>query len=109
MSELINVTKADFTEQVLQSEVPVIVDFWAAWCGPCKMIAPILADIAGERAGQLKIVKVNIDDAQELAAEYNVRSIPTLLLFVKGSLLQTKVGALNKSQLLSWLDESIGG
>lgn len=105
MNELIKATTtADFEADVLKSETPVLVDYWAEWCGPCRMIAPALDELATELQGQLKIVKVNVDDHQGLATQYSVRGIPTLMLF-KGGLLQgTKVGALSKGQLKAWLE-----
>ena len=105
---LVSVTADSFASEVLEQELPVIVDFWAPWCGPCKMITPILEEIAAQRQESLRVVKLNVDEAQQIAAEYSVRSIPTLMLFVKGSLVKTKVGAVSKSQLLAWIDESLG-
>ncbi len=107
-SELIvNATDASFETDVLQSDSPVLVDYWAPWCGPCKMVAPILDEIAGEYEGKLRIVKVNVDDNPGTAQKYGVRGIPTLSLFKGGSLEATKVGALSKSQLTAFLDSNI--
>ncbi len=108
MSEKItHVSKDSFDEDVLKSEGPVLVDYWAEWCGPCKMIAPILDEIAEEYDGKVKVCKVNVDDNQETAARYAVRGIPTLMLFKNGDVEATKVGALNKSQLAAFLDSHI--
>lgn len=107
MSEVITANTENFNEEVLQAKTPVLVDFWAPWCNPCKMMNPILKDLAKERSGQIKVVKVNIEEMQQLAIEYNVRSIPALLIFNEGALVQTKIGAINKTQLTSWVDESI--
>ena len=108
MSEHIHyVTDDSFPAEVLQSEQPVLVDYWAEWCNPCKMIAPILDDIAQNYAGRLKVAKLNIDDNQTTPASYGVRGIPTLMLFKNGQAVTTKVGALSKSQLASFLDESV--
>ncbi len=108
MSEHIHyVTDDSFAADVLQSQQPVLVDYWAEWCGPCKMIAPILDEIAKEYAGRLKVAKLNIDDNQETPASYGVRGIPTLMLFKNGNVEATKVGALSKSQLAAFLDANI--
>jgi len=108
MSEHIHyVTDDSFDAEVLQSEQPVLVDYWAEWCGPCKMIAPILDEIATEYAGRLKIAKLNIDDNQTTPASYGVRGIPTLMLFKNGAIEATKVGALSKSQLSSFIDSHL--
>jgi len=88
MSEVLHINDADFETTVVQSDIPVLVDFWAPWCGPCKMIAPILDEIAPEFAGKAKIVKINVDDNQLVAGQFGVRSIPTLLLFKNGQLVQ---------------------
>lgn len=107
-SELIvNTSDANFDADVLQSDVPVLVDYWAPWCGPCKMIAPILDELAGELQGRVKIVKVNVDDNGATAARYGVRGIPTLSLFKGGQAVGTKVGALSKSQLTAFIESSI--
>ena len=107
-SELIvNTTDADFESDVLKSDVAVLVDYWAPWCGPCKMVAPILEEVAGEYQGRVKIVKVNVDDNPATAQKFGVRGIPTLSLFKGGSIEATKVGALSKSQLTAFLDSNI--
>jgi len=100
------VTDKSFAADVLQSAVPVVVDFWAPWCGPCKMIAPALDEIAGEMAGKVKVVKVNVDENQEIAAQFGIRSIPTLMVFKGGKLAATKVGAGSKSDLSKWITAS---
>ncbi|HUN12128.1 MAG TPA: thioredoxin [Rhabdaerophilum sp.] len=100
------VTDKSFAADVLQSAVPVVVDFWAPWCGPCKMIAPALDEIAGEMAGKVKVVKVNVDENQEVAAQFGIRSIPTLMVFKGGKLAATKVGAGSKSDLSKWITAS---
>ncbi len=108
MSEHINyVTDDTFATEVLQSQQPVLVDYWAEWCGPCKMIAPILDEIAKEYAGRLKVAKLNIDDNQATPASYGVRGIPTLMLFKNGNVEATKVGALSKSQLSTFIDSHL--
>lgn len=108
MSENItNITDAQFQEEVLQSELPVVVDFWAPWCGPCKMIAPVLEDVANEMAGKVKVVKINVDENPETAPKYNVRGIPTLLVVKGGAVAGTKVGAVSKSQLVEFVESSI--
>ena len=102
-----HVTDATFEAEVLKSAQPVLVDYWAEWCGPCKMIAPILDEIAKEYAGRLKVAKLNIDDNQETPASYGVRGIPTLMLFKNGNVEATKVGALSKSQLSAFIDSHL--
>ncbi len=103
----IQITDAQFSEEVLNSDMPVIVDFWAPWCGPCKMIAPVLEDIAAEYAGKVKVVKLNVDENTETAPKYNVRGIPTLLVVKGGEVVGTKVGAVSKSQLVEFINSSI--
>ena len=98
-----NVSDASFDADVLKSGQPVLVDYWAAWCGPCKMIAPILEEVATEYAGRLTIAKLNVDENQGTAAKYGIRGIPTLMLFKDGQAAATKVGALSKSQLTACL------
>jgi len=108
MSELIqNVSDASFEAQVLQAEGPVLVDYWAAWCGPCKIIAPLLDEAAKQYEGRVTIAKLNVDENPDTAAKFGVRGIPTLMLFKDGKPAATKVGALSKSQLAAFLDESV--
>ncbi|NGM87784.1 thioredoxin TrxA [Parapusillimonas sp. SGNA-6] len=108
MSESIkHVTDASFEADVLKSDVPVLVDYWAAWCGPCKMIAPLLDEAADQYQGRVIIAKLNVDDNPETASKFGVRGIPTLMLFKDGKATATKVGALSKSQLNTFLDESL--
>ncbi|MBS9436042.1 thioredoxin TrxA [Photorhabdus noenieputensis] len=108
MSEkIIHLSDASFDTDVLNAAGPVLVDFWAAWCGPCKMIAPILDEIAPEYSGKLTIAKLNIDDNPATAPKYGIRGIPTLLLFKDGHVAATKVGALSKTQLKEFLDTNL--
>ena len=108
MSESIcHITDDNFEEEVLNSEQPVLVDYWAEWCGPCKMIAPLLDEIAGDYEGKLKITKLNIDDNPNTPPKYGIRGIPTLMIFKNGNAEATKVGALSKSQLTAFIDQSI--
>ncbi|SEJ66450.1 thioredoxin TrxA [Pseudomonas sp. NFR16] len=107
-SDLIkHVSDASFEAEVLKAAGPVLVDYWAEWCGPCKMIAPVLDDIAGTYKGKVTIAKLNIDENQETPAKHGVRGIPTLMLFKDGEVAATKVGALSKSQLQAFLDANI--
>ncbi|MCA3180933.1 MAG: thioredoxin TrxA [Burkholderiaceae bacterium] len=98
---------AAFEADVLKSDTPVLVDYWAEWCGPCKMIAPLLDEVARDYGGKLRVVKVNVDENQEITAKYGIRGIPTLKLFKNGEEVATKVGALSKSQLTAFLDNSL--
>ena len=102
-----NVTDSSFQADVLDSSEPVVVDFWAEWCGPCKMIAPSLEQIAAEMDGKVKIAKLNIDENQNIAMKYGVRSIPTLILFKDGKPAATQVGAVPKGKLVDWINASI--
>ena len=104
---IVHVTDGSFEEDVLKAEDPVLVDYWAEWCGPCKAISPILGEIAEEYAGRLKIAKLNIDENPSTPPKYGIRGIPTLMLFKDGNVEATKVGALSKSQLAAFLDSNI--
>ncbi|MBI5415987.1 MAG: thioredoxin [Candidatus Omnitrophica bacterium] len=104
---VVYVTDKNFETEVLKSNIPVLVDFWAEWCGPCRMIAPVLDEIANELKGKLKVVKVDVDEAQELAGQYNIMSIPTLLIFKKGGPVEQMVGAMSKDQLLAKIKPQI--
>ena len=106
-SDIVYVTDESFERDVLQSEIPVLVDYWAEWCGPCKMIAPILEEVVGEYAGKLKIAKLNIDENSATPPKYGIRGIPTLMIFKDGDVEATKVGALSKSQLTAFIDSSL--
>ena len=106
-SDIVYVTDDSFEQDVLQSEVPVLVDYWAEWCGPCKMIAPILEEIVGDYVGKLKIAKLNIDENSATPPKYGIRGIPTLMIFKDGDVEATKVGALSKSQLTAFIDSSL--
>ena len=101
------VTDANFETEVLQSQLPVLVDYWAEWCGPCKMIAPLLDEIANEYGERLKVAKLNIDENQITPPKYGIRGIPTLMLFKNGNIEANKVGALSKSQLTAFIDSHI--
>ncbi len=107
MSAVLHINDADFESVVVNSDIPVLLDFWAPWCGPCKMIAPVLDELAPEFAGKAKIVKMNVDDNQATPAQFGVRSIPTLLLFKNGQVVATQVGALPKTQLANFINQHI--
>ena len=106
MGNLANISKDSFESEVLKSSTPVVVDFWAEWCGPCKALAPVLEEISSEVGENAKVVKVNVDEAGELAQQYGIRGIPTMLLFSGGELKATKVGATTKSNIISWIKEN---
>ena len=107
-SELIkHVSDASFEGDVLISSTPVLVDYWAEWCGPCKMIAPILDEVAGSYQGKLTIAKMNVDENREVPARFGIRGIPTLMLFKDGQLAATKVGAMSKAQLTAFIDQQL--
>jgi thioredoxin 1 len=105
--KIVHITDDTFESEVLQSQTPVLVDYWAEWCGPCKMIAPALDQIASEYSGRLKVAKLNIDENQSTPPKYGIRGIPTLMLFKNGAVEATKVGALSKTQLAAFIDSNI--
>jgi thioredoxin 1 len=107
MSEIKYVSDASFETDVLKSTGPVLVDYWAEWCGPCRMIAPILDEVATEFKGKLTVAKLNVDENQAVPGKYGIRGIPTLMLFKDGELRATKVGAQPKSKIVQWINESI--
>ena len=104
---IVHISDESFEEEVLQSEQPVLIDYWAEWCGPCKMIAPVLDEIANEYSDRLKVVKLNIDDNPQTPPKYGIRGIPTLMVFKNGQVEATKVGAVSKAQLTAFLDDSL--
>ncbi|OGA15942.1 MAG: thioredoxin [Betaproteobacteria bacterium RIFCSPLOWO2_02_FULL_66_14] len=106
-SAIEHITDESFEPEVLRSEVPVLVDYWAEWCGPCKQIAPILDEVAKEYEGRLKVAKINVDENRQVPARFGIRGIPTLMLFRNGNVEDTRVGALSKSQLTAFLDSNI--
>ncbi|MCZ6501548.1 MAG: thioredoxin TrxA [Gammaproteobacteria bacterium] len=107
MAEISHISDDTFEDEVLKSDVPVLVDYWAEWCGPCKVIAPVLEEIASEYEGKMRICKLDIDANEETPPKYGIRGIPTLMLFKNGAVEATKVGALSKSQLTAFLDSNI--
>tara|TARA_B100000767_G_C19379760_1_gene375412 strand:- start:109 stop:435 length:327 start_codon:yes stop_codon:yes gene_type:complete len=104
---IIHVTDDSFEADVLKAEGPVLVDFWAEWCGPCKMIAPVLDELANTYAGKISIAKMDVDDSKETPAKFNIRGIPTLIIFKNGEASSTKVGALTKKQLIEFIESSL--
>ena len=107
MSNIVHLSDDTFQKEVIESNIPVLVDYWAEWCGPCKMIAPILDDLVSEYDGKLKIAKLNIDENPQTPTKFGIRGIPTLMIFKDGNPEATKVGALSKSQLTAFIDSTI--
>jgi len=107
MSQIRHVTDDDFEQEVLNSDQPVLVDYWAEWCGPCKMIAPVLEEVADEYDDKIRVVKLNIDENPNTPPKYGIRGIPTLMLFKNGNVEATKVGAVSKSQLTAFIDGNV--
>lgn len=108
MSDLVTITESNFEEEVIKSEVPVLIDFWAVWCGPCKMIAPIVEELSTEYAGKVKVAKCDVDSNQSIAIKYGIRSIPTLLIFRGGQVVDQIVGAVPKPTIQSKIDNALG-
>ena len=106
-SSIHHITDASFEPDVLKSDVPVLLDYWAEWCGPCKMIAPILDEVSKDYDGKLRVAKMNVDENRDVPAKYGIRGIPTLMLFKDGQLAATKVGALSKAQLTAFIDSHL--
>ena len=104
---IIKVTDKDFQEIVLKNSEPILCDFWAEWCGPCKQISPILAELSDEYSNKIKVAKINIDENPEVPSKYGIMSIPTLILFSKGKLVSTQIGLVEKETLKSWLDQNL--
>ena len=107
MAEVLHVGEADFEELVLKSELPVLVDFWASWCGPCKMVAPVLEELAADYGGKVKVLKVNVDENPDTASRYSIMSIPTMILFKNGEPIQTLIGFRNKEELKGIIDPNL--
>ena len=107
MSEIVKVTDETFTKEVLQDQLPILVDFWAEWCGPCQSMNPLLEDLASDMKGMLKVTKMNIDDSPYTPTEYGVRGIPTLILFKDGKITARKIGGISKGQLYQWIESNL--
>ena len=107
MTDIKNLNLDNFDNEISNSKTPILVDFWAEWCGPCKSLTPILEEISDDMSNKIQVVKVNLDENQDLAMKYSIRSLPTLLLFKQGQLIDTKVGLLPKSDLVDWISSKI--